>query len=87
MPETGRSQAMNLDTRNKRLDQNAPITRKHEFPKKFAKMIDGTDQNNPKFLRSLQNAQSDTTNLAVKQADIAVLKIKYCLKLLAFFKA
>ena len=32
-----------------------------------------TKQKNPKFLRGLQNAQHDTTNLAVKQADMAVL--------------
>ena len=56
--------------RNKnKVDRNAPITSKHVSPKRFAKMIDGTEK--PKILRSLQNAQRDTTNLAISPSHIS----------------
>ena len=43
--ETGWSQAGNLETQKQnKVDRNAPITSKHVFPKRFAKMIDGTEK-------------------------------------------
>ena len=45
LPETGRSQATNLDTQKQnKVDRNAQITSKHVFPKRSAKMIDGTEK-------------------------------------------
>ena len=42
LPETGRSQAANLETviEKNKVDRNAPITSKHVFSKRFAKIID-----------------------------------------------
>ena len=31
------------NTETNKVDRNAPITSKHVFPKRFAKMIDGTE--------------------------------------------
>ena len=39
-----RSQAENLETQRNKVDRNAPITCKHVFPKRSAKMIDGTEK-------------------------------------------
>ena len=46
MPETVRNRAItsseNIETN--KVDRNAPITSKHVFPKRSAKMIDGTER-------------------------------------------
>ena len=47
------------------MDRNAPITSKDVFPKRSARQL--TEQKNPKFLWSLQNAQRDTNNLAISR--------------------
>ena len=64
MPETGRSQPTNLETQKQ--------TKWIEMHQSQVKMcflrgpLDWlTEQKNPKFLWSLQNAQRDTTNLAI----------------------
>ena len=68
--------ATNLDTRNKQNGSKSTNhksetmnfwtrTSTHVFPKRSAKMIDGTK--NTKFLGSLQNALRDTTNFAAKR--------------------
>ena len=44
------------------------------FPKRSAKVIDGK-QENPKFLRSLQNAQCNTTNLAISINSVNVIAL------------
>ena len=64
LPETGRSQATNLETQKQ--------TKWIEMHQSQVKMcfLRGplrwlTQQKNPKFLWSMQNAQRDTTNLAI----------------------
>ena len=45
LSETERSQASNLETQKQtKVDRNAPITSKHVFPKRSAKMIDVTEK-------------------------------------------
>ena len=45
LPETGLSQATNLETRKQnKVDRNEQITSKDVFPKRSAKMIDGTEK-------------------------------------------
>ena len=45
LSETERSQASNLETQKQtKVDRNAPITSKHVFPKRSAKIIDGTEK-------------------------------------------
>ena len=45
MPETGLSQATTLETRKQnKVDRNEQITSKDVFPKRSAKMIDGTEK-------------------------------------------
>ena len=44
------------------------------FPKRSAKVIDGK-QENPKFLRSLQNAERNTTNLAISINSVNVIAL------------
>ena len=44
------------------------------FPKRSAKVIDGK-QENPKFPRSLQNAQRNTTNLAISINSVNVIAL------------
>ena len=45
------------------MDRNAPITSKHVFPKRSAKMIDLTEK--PKIPSKFANAQRDTTDLTI----------------------
>ena len=48
------------------MDRNAPTTSKDVFPKRSAKMIDGTVKPETP-LNLLQNAQRDTKNLAISR--------------------
>ena len=66
MPETGRSQATNLkkQKQTKWIEMHQSQV-KMCFPKRSARRL--TEQENPKFLWSLQNAQRDTNILAISR--------------------
>ena len=74
-PETGRSQSNEpWNTKQTKTDRNPPIKNHKPWPFELVQVnmcfLRGplrwlTEQKNPKFLRSLQNAQGDTTNFAI----------------------
>ena len=67
LPETMRNRVITSSepwkTETNKVDGNTPITSKHLFQRGPLRWL--TEQKHPKFLRSLQNAQRDTTNLAI----------------------
>ena len=52
------------NTETSKVDRNTPITSKHAFSKRSAKMNDGTEK--PKLPSKFQTAQGDTTNFPIK---------------------
>ena len=60
--------------RNK-VDRNAPITSKHVFPKRSAKMIDGTEK--PKIPLKFAKREARYKNLATSR-DFLGRHIKFC---------
>ena len=52
------------NTETNKVDRNTPITSKHAFSKRSAKMNDGTEK--PKLPSKFQTAQRDTTNFPIK---------------------
>ena len=76
LPETGRSRATNLKTQKKnKVDQNAPIKSKDVFPKRSAKMIDGTEK--PKIPLKFAKREERYKNLATSR-DFLGRHIKFC---------
>ena len=65
------------------MDRNAPITSKDVFPKRSARRL--TEQENPKFLWSLQNAQRDTNNLAISRDFFGYSKLIFLFFVLYHF--
>ena len=82
--ETGRSEEANLETQKqiKWIEMHQSQVNMG-FLERSTKNIDGTE--NPKFLRSLQNGQRDTTNLAITPINVKFAKtidfyrLIYCL--------
>ena len=65
------------------MDRNAPITSKDVFPKRSARRL--TEQENPKFLWSLQNAQRDTNILAISRDFFGYSKLIFLFFVLYHF--
>ena len=74
LPETGRSQVTNIET-----PKQTNWIEMHQSQVKMC-FLRGllwwlTEQKNPKFLRSLQNVQGNTTNLAISINSVNVIAL------------
>ena len=78
MPETGRSQATNLETQKQ--------TKWIEMYQSQVRCVSLEEQKNPKFLWSLQNALRDTTNLAISRDFFGYSKLIFLFFVLYHFK-
>ena len=68
------------------MDRNTPITSKHVFAKRSAKINDGTEK--PKLPSQFQAAQRDTTNFPIKEKFLVIQNYIWAFKmmyLLSFF--